>query len=184
MPQQNSTGNFIDTFEHVAVEIFPDNKEGSRYVAQQIADLMREKERKGQHCVLGLATGSSPQNVYAELVRMHQQEGLSFKHVITFNLDEYYPIEHDALQSFHRYMWERLFKHVDILPENVHIPDGTIPKDQIKVYCQQYEAEIEKVGGLICNCWASGIMATSDSMNRAPISIPGHGLLRWIKQHE
>jgi len=148
MPQISQSGNFIDTFEHVAVEIFPDNKEGSRYVAQQIADLIREKEKKGQHCVLGLATGSSPQNVYAELVRMHKQEGLSFKHVITFNLDEYYPIEPDALQSFHRYMWERLFKHVDILPENVHIPDGTVPKDKIKAYCQQYEEQIEKAGGI------------------------------------
>ena len=101
----------IDSFEQIAVEIHPSAKEGSKAVAQEIAALIREKQAAGQKCILGLATGSTPKYMYAELVRMHKEEGLSFKNVITFNLDEYYPIEPDALQSYNRFMKEHLFNH-------------------------------------------------------------------------
>ena len=91
--------DLTDSFEKIPVKIYPDLKQGSAYVAQQIAAMIRAKQKKKQKCVLGLATGSTPKTLYAELVRMHREEKLSFKNVVTFNLDEYYPIDNDALQS-------------------------------------------------------------------------------------
>ncbi|MBN8879971.1 MAG: glucosamine-6-phosphate deaminase [Sphingobacteriales bacterium] len=137
-----------DSFEKIPVKIFPDPKQGSLAVAREIAALIRTKQEQKQSCVLGLATGSTPKTLYAELVRMHKEEGLSFKNVITFNLDEYYPIETDALQSYNRFMKTNLFDHVDIKPENIHIPNGEIKKEEIKAHCQQYEKKIEAAGGI------------------------------------
>jgi glucosamine-6-phosphate deaminase len=117
-------------------------------VAQQIASLIREKQKKKEKCVLGLATGSTPRSLYAELVRLHREEGLSFKNVISFNLDEYYPIEPQALQSYHRFMHSNLFDHIDILAKNIHIPNGETPKDKIKEHCRSYEKRIEEAGGI------------------------------------
>ena len=90
----------VDSFEKIPVEIFANSKEGSKYAANEIAKLIKQKQNKNEHCVLGLATGSTPITLYAELVRLHKEENLSFKNVITFNLDEYYPIEKDAVQSY------------------------------------------------------------------------------------
>ena len=98
--------------------------------------------------MLGLATGSSPLSVYAELVRMYKEEGLSFENVITFNLDEYWPMGKDNPQSYHHFMHENLFDHIDIKPENIHIPDGEVKSSQVRTYCQEYEAKIEAFGGL------------------------------------
>lgn len=137
-----------DSFEKIPVKIFPDPKQGSLAVAREIAALIRTKQEQKQSCVLGLATGSTPKTLYAELVRMHKEEGLSFKNVITFNLDEYYPIETDALQSYNRFMKTNLFDHVDIKSENIHIPNGEIKKEEIKAHCQQYEKKIEVAGGI------------------------------------
>lgn len=138
----------VDAFEKIPVRIFTTPKEGSKFAAREIAQLIRSKAAAGESCVLGLATGSTPISLYAELVRMHQEEGLSFKHVVTFNLDEYYPIEPETLQSYHNFMWRNLFSKVDILQENVHIADGRVPKEKIKEYCQEYERQIEAAGGL------------------------------------
>ena len=138
----------IDSFEQIAVEIHPTAKEGSKAVAQEIAALIREKQAANQRCVLGLATGSTPKYLYAELVRLHKEEGLSFKNVITFNLDEYYPLEPDALQSYHRFMKEQLFNHIDIPEGQYFVPDGTLPKDKMKQYCESYDKHIESVGGI------------------------------------
>ena len=135
-------------FENIPTQIFESSKIASKSVAEEIADLIRQKQSSGQMCVLGLATGSTPTTVYGELVRMHKEEGLSFKNVVTFNLDEYYPMRPDALQSYVRFMNEYLFDHVDILPENVHIPDGTLPKDKVHEYCLEYEKKIAEHGGL------------------------------------
>ena len=99
-------------------------------------------------CVLGLATGSSPIKVYEELVRFHKEDNLSFSNVITFNLDEYFPMQPDDLQSYYHFMHEHLFNHVDILPENINIPDGTISPEDIYQYCIDYELKIKAVGGL------------------------------------
>lgn len=134
--------------EKLPVLVYPSSGDGSKAVAREIAELIRTKAAKGERCVLGLATGSTPTTVYAELVRMHQQEGLSFKNVVTFNLDEYYPMRPDQLQSYVRFMNENLFNHVDVLPEDIHIPDGTIPRGQVDSYCKAYEEKILSYGGL------------------------------------
>lgn len=119
-------------FERIPTKIWDDSKEASLHIAQSIALAIRQKQQDGDHIVLGLATGSSPIKVYQELVRMHKEDGLSFQNVITFNLDEYYPIAPEAQQSYVRFMNEHLFDHVDIQKENVHIPDGTIPIESVK----------------------------------------------------
>jgi glucosamine-6-phosphate deaminase len=138
----------VDSFEKIPVKIYPDLKAGSKAVAKQIADFIREKQQKKEKCVLGLATGSTPKTLYAELVRMHKEEKLSFKNVIVFNLDQYYPIKNDALQSYQRFMKVNLFNHIDIDPKNTHIPNGEIKKEDIKEHCRQYEKMIEDAGGI------------------------------------
>jgi glucosamine-6-phosphate deaminase len=140
--------NMVDSFEKIPVSIYPDLKKGAQFVAREIAALIRSKQAANSTCILGLATGSTPRAMYAELVRMHKEEGLSFKNVVTFNLDEYYPIENDALQSYNRFMRVHLFDHIDIKPENIHIPNGEIPKEKIKAHCLEYENLIEEAGGI------------------------------------
>src|SRR3954447_17552591 len=99
--------------EKIPTNVYESSAVASRAVAQEIADLIRGKAMLGQRCVLGLATGSTPTGVYAELVRMHKEDGLSFANVVTFTLDKYYPMKPDELQSYHRFMQEQLFNHVD-----------------------------------------------------------------------
>lgn len=140
--------NLIDAFERIPVTIFPDAKTGSRFVAEQIAALIRDKQSRFEKCVLGLATGSTPKSLYAELVRMHREEGLSFKNVFTFNLDEYYPIENTAWQSYNSYMHRLLFDHIDIDKSHIHIPDGQLAKEDIKKHCADYEKKLEELGGV------------------------------------
>lgn len=145
MPQLT---DMTDSLEKIPVKIFPTPLEGSQYMAKLIADLIREKNNEGKKAVIGLATGSTPKSLYAELVRMHREEGLSFKNVITFNLDQYYPMEADALNSYHYFMRKNLFEQTDIDPKNYHLPNGMIPKDKIKEHTQEYEKHIEAAGGL------------------------------------
>ncbi|MEL6671737.1 MAG: glucosamine-6-phosphate deaminase [Bacteroidota bacterium] len=135
-------------YEKIPTRVFEASREASQSVAREIADLIRERNLLGKPTVLGLATGSTPTAVYDELVRLHKEEGLSFENVITFNLDEYYPMEPTALQSYHRFMHEYLFDHIDILKENIHIPDGTLEAADIPAYCEAYEEKIQAVGGL------------------------------------
>jgi len=142
-------GQFEETrFEKIHNVIFEDAKQGAIQVAHEMADLIRKKSNQSKTCVLGLATGSSPIRVYEELVRLHREEGLSFKHVVTFNLDEYHHMEKSNIQSYHYFMHQHLFDHVDIDPSNVHIPDGTIASENVKAYCRSYEQSIEAAGGL------------------------------------
>ncbi|WP_019989594.1 glucosamine-6-phosphate deaminase [Rudanella lutea] len=136
------------TYEKIPTHIYADAKAASRAVAHEIADLIRQKQGEGKPCILGLATGSSPKTVYAELVRMHREEGLSFRNVVSFNLDEYYPMEPDSLQSYWRFMREQLFDHVDIPAENYHVPDGTIRYDKVAEFVKRYEEMIAEAGGL------------------------------------
>jgi glucosamine-6-phosphate deaminase len=135
-------------FEHIPCRVFRDAGDASRAVAGEIATLIRARADEGLRCVMGLATGSTPTGVYAELVRLHQQEGLSFGNVVTFNLDEYYPMPPEALQSYVRFMQEHLFDHVDIDPANVHIPDGMASEERVDEYCRQYEKAIHDAGGI------------------------------------
>lgn len=140
--------SFEKRFENIGTVVYENSVVASQSVAQEIAALIREKQAQNQPCVLGLATGSSPKSLYAELVRLHKEEGLSFQNVVSFNLDEYYPMEPDSINSYVRFMKELLFNHVDILPENIHIPDGTLSKNEIGDYCDNYEAKIEAAGGI------------------------------------
>ncbi|MBM3431943.1 MAG: glucosamine-6-phosphate deaminase [Bacteroidetes bacterium] len=142
------SAKLTDSLERIPVKIVADQSDGSLWVARQIADLIRQRQKEKKTVVLGLATGSTPKSLYAELVRLHHEEKLSFKNVITFNLDEYYPLEPTALQSYHRFMHSHLFDHLDIKPSNIHIPPGNIAKDEVKAFCREYEKKIQAAGGI------------------------------------
>ena len=134
--------------EHVETLIFDDPSEMAHRVALRIATLIEERQAVGKNAVLGLPTGSTPIGVYQELIRMHREEDLDFSNVVTFNLDEYYPMDPESLQSYHRFMDENLFDHVNIPEEQAHIPRGDIPPDEVERYCVEYEHAIEKAGGI------------------------------------
>lgn len=136
------------TYEKVPTQVFGTVDEASRAVATEIAALIRAKQESGDYAVLGLATGSTPKRVYAELVRMHREEGLSFRNVISFNLDEYYPMNAASLQSYHRFMDENLFRHTDIVKDHCFIPNGNTPQELLKVYLEEYEEKIASFGGI------------------------------------
>ena len=138
----------MQKFERVPVVITEEYDEIAKLIAARMARLIREKRAAGQSAVLGLATGSTPIGIYRELIRLHREEGLDFSNVITFNLDEYYPMKPDSIHSYHRYMWENLFGHINIPKENVHIPRGTIPRDQVERHCAEYEKAIRDAGGI------------------------------------
>ena len=142
-------GKFEDTkFEKIHNEIFEDSNYASVLVAHEIAELIKEKQQEGKPCVLGLATGSSPIKVYEELVNLHKKGELSFHNVITFNLDEYYPMEPENRQSYYYFMHQHLFDHVDINPENINIPSGEISQEELDQYCIDYDLKIKQLGGL------------------------------------
>ncbi len=134
--------------ERVPVLIFDDPGAMARQVAKRIAGLIEEGKTVGKNVVLGLPTGSTPIGVYQNLIRMHKEDGLDFSKLVTFNIDEYYPIEPDSLQSYHRFMRENFFDHINIPENNIHIPRGDVSADEIESYCHMYEHEIEKAGGL------------------------------------
>ncbi len=136
------------TSERIRTVIVDDHADIARLVANRIATLVRERAAAGQNAVLGLATGSTPIGVYRELIRMHREEGLSFSHVVTFNLDEYYPMPRESIHSYHRFMWENLFSHIDVKAENVHIPDGTAPRQAVDEEARRYEDAIRRAGGI------------------------------------
>lgn len=148
MSYQHTFDSDLTRFERMPVTVFTDSVHASKEVAEEIAGLIRLRQKQERPCVLGLATGSSPVKVYEELVRMHQEEGLSFRNVITFNLDEYYPMQKDALQSYYRFMYEHLFDHIDIPAAQVNIPDGTIAPEDVRSYCLKYEQAIVAAGGI------------------------------------
>lgn len=160
-------------FEKLPVTVFKNPKEASIHVAHRIAKIIKEKQANGSNAVLGLATGATPIAVYAELIRLHTEEGLSFKNVITFNLDEYYPMRPDAAQSYVSFMNEHLFDHIDIDRKNIHIPDGTIKLEEIPAFCVDYEKKIEEVGGL--DMQILGIGRTGHIGFNEPGSAPNSG---------
>jgi glucosamine-6-phosphate deaminase len=128
--------------------VFPTSAKASRHVALMIESLVRQNNSAGRATVLGLPTGSTPLGLYRELIRLHKETHLDFSQVVTFNLDEYYPINPDDPQSYHRWMQEALFNHVNIRPENIHIPDGTIGEHEVRDYCGRYEQAIRRAGGI------------------------------------
>jgi glucosamine-6-phosphate deaminase len=135
-------------FEKIHNIIFKNSVEGSKAVAAEIASLIKHKQENNQNCVLGLATGSSPIKVYEELVRLHKKEGLSFKNVITFNLDEYLPMTQNDVQSYHYFMHEHLFNHIDIPAQNINIPSGNLDLEASLQFCIDYENKIKSLGGI------------------------------------
>lgn len=141
--------NKRDTYyEKIHTVIFQDSAEASVEVANEIAQLIKDRKRENKKVVLGLATGSTPVAVYDELIRLYQESALSFENVITFNLDEYYPINPDSLQSYVRFMNEHLFDHIDIPKNQIHIPDGTISEENVSSYCENYDKMILDAGGI------------------------------------
>ncbi len=147
---KNQTGSKgeTNTFEKINTQVYDDAQSASFYVANEIATLIRERQKEGAMAVLGLATGSTPTKVYDYLIKFHTSEGLSFKNVITFNLDEYYPMPSGSIHSYVRFMNEHLFDHIDIAKENIHIPDGTLSLDGVRKHCEDYESRIEEAGGI------------------------------------
>ncbi|MDP3313588.1 glucosamine-6-phosphate deaminase [Lutibacter sp.] len=142
-------GQFEDTrFEKIHNIVFANSIEASICVAEEIAALIKTKQTKNKYCILGLATGSSPIKVYEELVRMHKEEELSFSNVVTFNLDEYYPMDKNSVHSYYYFMHQHLFNHIDIKPENINIPNGNVSLSDLHQYCIDYDLKIETYGGL------------------------------------
>lgn len=160
-------------YEKLPVSVFSDPQKASLSVAHRIAELIRDKQSKGETTVLGLATGATPVKVYAELVRLHKEEGLSFRNVVTFNLDEYYPMQPDAIQSYWYFMRDNLFNHIDIDPANINIPDGTLALEDIQSYCLEYERKISSYGGL--DLQILGIGRTGHIGFNEPGSAPNSG---------
>ncbi len=134
--------------ERVPVLIFDDPSGLSRQAARQVRTLIEAKQAAGDIAVLGLPTGSTPIGVYQELIRMHREEGLDFSNVVTFNLDEYVPMKPDSLQSYHRFMRENFFDHVNVPEENIHIPRGDLPAREIESHAAEYERLIQRAGGI------------------------------------
>lgn len=164
-------------FEHAPLAIFASSQDASRTVAAEIAALIRSRQAEGKTAVLGLATGSTPVSVYAELVRLHREEGLSFANVTTFNLDEYYPLPPEHPQSYRQFMRTHLFDHVDLDPARTHVPSGTVPKAEMDAECAAYEERIRAAGGI--DFQILGIGRTGHIGFNEPGS-PRHSLTRMI----
>lgn len=135
-------------FERIPVAVHEGSKAGSSAVAREFAELIRHRQREGRQAVLGLATGSTPVSFYAELVRMHREEGLSFANVVTFNLDEYYPLPGADERSYRQFMRAQLFDHIDLPQANAHVPDGLVAPSEVESYCREYEEKIRLAGGI------------------------------------
>lgn len=140
--------DIIRKFEKVYTNIFASESSDSMYVAREIENCIREKQKFGELCILGITTGKSPVGVFRALVEIHKKENLSFRNVVVFSLDEFFPISPKEQQSRNWLIHESLLDHVDILPENIHIPDSTLPLDKVAAFCRDYEAKIEEYGGL------------------------------------
>src|SRR5689334_5611953 len=126
-PAENS---MAQTRERVPVRII-EYDQIARTIAERIAELIRERNAAGRPAVLGLATGSTPIGIYRELIRLHRDHGLDFSNVVTFNLDEYYPMDPDNLHSYRRFMRENFFEHVNLDPRRTHVPRGDVPRAEV-----------------------------------------------------
>jgi len=160
-------------YEKLPVSVFADEDVASIEVARRIASLIISKQENGEQAVLGLATGATPVTVYKELIRLHKEEGLSFSNVVTFNLDEYYPMQPDAKQSYVRFMNENLFDHIDINSDNINIPSGVLQREDIEDFCLKYEQKISGFGGI--DLQLLGIGRTGHIGFNEPGSAPNSG---------
>src|SRR5213595_2970177 len=128
--------------------VFSTSNQASRHVALMIESLIRQNNSASRPTVLGLATGSTPVGLYRELIRLHKETGLDFSRVISFNLDEYHPMQPDDVHAYRRWMQETFFNHVNIKPENAHVPDGMAASADVDEYCARYEQMIRRTGGI------------------------------------
>ncbi|MDZ4290173.1 MAG: glucosamine-6-phosphate deaminase [Prosthecobacter sp.] len=137
-----------EAFEKIPTQIFPTSSAAAKALAAEVRALIEERAAQGKTAVIGMATGSTPVPFYRELIRLHKDEGLSFKNVITFNLDEYYGLSADHPESYACFMREQLFDHIDIPKKNINIPSGTVAGDQVFTHCRDYEERIDSAGGI------------------------------------
>lgn len=128
--------------------LFPTAAAAAKFVAREIDKLIRARNAAGKPTVLGLATGSTPVGLYRELIRLHKEESLDFSRVVTFNLDEYYPMPKEDPHSYFRWMHETFFNHINIQWNNIHIPDGTLDLEEADAFCVEYEQKIKAAGGI------------------------------------
>ncbi len=143
-----SRRTLAESYEKIPTHVFDTSAAAAKALAAEVRQLIEERARQGKNVVLGMATGSTPVPYYRELIRLHKEEGLSFKNVLTFNLDEYYGLSGDHPESYACFMREQLFDHIDIPKENIHIPSGTVPGDQVFAHCREYEERIDAAGGI------------------------------------
>ena len=134
--------------ERIPLRLFRDSRGACRAAARRIAQIIRSRNAEGRPAVLGLATGHTPVEVYRELVHLHRQEGLDFSGVVTFNLDEYWPFDPAAAQSYHAWMHENLFRHVNVPAGQIHVPGGNVPEQDVEAHCRRYERAIAEAGGI------------------------------------
>ena len=139
---------YTDERVRIPTRMFSTSAQAVQHIVLMIENLIRERQSAGLPCVLGLPTGSTPVSVYRQLVRLHKEEGLDFSHVVSFNLDEYFPMQPNEVQSYWRFMHENLFDHVNIRPENINIPSGTVPLEEVEAHCLDYEQKIRRSGGI------------------------------------
>lgn len=137
-----------EQFEKIGTKVYESSEEACQVLAGEVASLIRQRQAASRNAVLGLATGSTPVPFYRELIRLHKEEGLSFKNVITFNLDEYFGLEPQHHESYYRFMCDQLFDHVDLPKKNINIPPGMVPREEVYAACRAYEAKIEDAGGI------------------------------------
>ncbi len=148
MPQSVERTSHYVPYTKVPTLVFPTSAQAARHVALMIESLIRQNNSAGRPTVLGLPTGSTPVGLYRELIRLHKEASLDFSRVITFNLDEYYPMKPDDAQSYRRWMQENLFNHVNIPPQSINVPDGTVSAADVEEYCMRYEQRIRRAGGI------------------------------------
>lgn len=143
-----SRRTLAESYEHIPTHIFPNSGAAAKSLAAEVKDLIKERAKQGKNVVLGMATGSTPVPFYRELIRLHKEEGLSFKNVITFNLDEYYGLSGEHPESYACFMREQIFDHIDIPKANINIPSGLVPGDQVFAHCREYEEKMDAAGGI------------------------------------
>lgn len=143
-----SRRTLAESYEHIPTHIFPNSGAAAKALAAEVKALIEERAKEGKNVVLGMATGSTPVPFYRELIRLHKEEGLSFKNVITFNLDEYYGLSGDHPESYACFMREQIFDHIDIPKANINIPSGLVPGDQVFAHCREYEEKMDAAGGI------------------------------------
>ena len=146
-PNASDKNTFL-RFEKVPTIIYKNSNAASIAIANEVASIIKIKQLKDEKCVIGFATGSTMVAFYEELVRLHKKDQLTFKNVVSFNIDEFYPMDPQSIQSYSKFMYEHLFDHIDIEKPNIYIPDGTLPADKVNAYCAEYENTIESLGGL------------------------------------